>query len=101
MKKYQEDCFHLGVKALVINQDKELLLLERHHPSKGMYWDLPGGRLQRGESQLEALSREIKEETGMDNISGAHPFMMVLTDIRIPNQGSDLAHPSYPVFLCW
>lgn len=90
MKKHLEDCFHLGVKAVLINQDKKILLLERYHPSKEKYLDLPGGRLQRGESQLEALSREVKEETGWDNMSGAHPFMMVLTKIRIPNQESDV-----------
>jgi 8-oxo-dGTP pyrophosphatase MutT (NUDIX family) len=90
MKKHQEDCFHLGVKAVLINQDKKILLLERHHPYRGVYWDLPGGRLQRGESQLEALSREVREETGWDDIRGAHPFMMTLTNIRIPHQESDV-----------
>lgn len=39
------DCFHIGVKALIVNQENHVLLLERNHPIKGIYWDLPGGRL--------------------------------------------------------
>jgi hypothetical protein len=32
--------FHLGVKFLLFNSEKHLLLLKRHHPLKGIYWDL-------------------------------------------------------------
>lgn len=62
----KEDCFHLGVKALIFNEKNKMLLLERHHPSKKMYWDIPGGRLLRGESLIETLIREVKEETGFE-----------------------------------
>jgi len=60
----KEDSFHLGVKALIFNEKNKMLLLERHHQSKKMYWDIPGGRVQRGESLMETLMREVKEETG-------------------------------------
>lgn len=90
MKNRKEDCFHLGVKALILTEDRKLLLLERHHPSKGIYWDIPGGRLQKGESQIDALRREVKEETGLDTISNANTFMMTLTDMRIPTPEGDV-----------
>jgi len=84
MEKQKEDCFHLGVKALILSPEKKVLLLKRQHPVKGIYWDIPGGRLQQGESQMDTLQREVREETGLNNICEVHPFTMVQTNIRIP-----------------
>ena len=85
-----EDSFHLGVKALIRNPAGKVLLLEREHRTKGMYWDIPGGRLHKGESLLETLKRELEEEIGLEEINGVVPFMTVVTDIRIHSQGSDV-----------
>jgi 8-oxo-dGTP pyrophosphatase MutT (NUDIX family) len=95
----KEDCFHLGVKALIFNEKNKMLLLERHHPSKKMYWDIPGGRLQRGESLMETLMREVKEETGFEKISGIRPFTMLLTNIRIPDHEGDVGL-IFSIFYC-
>ena len=73
-----EDSFHLGVKALIFNSEDKVLLLQAK-----TYWDIPGGRIQKGESLEEALRREVHEETGLQHILYLHPFMMVLSDIRI------------------
>lgn len=67
-----------------------MLLLERDHPIKKLYWDIPGGRLQKGESPLATLQREVKEEIGLENIDNADPFLTVLTDIRIPIQNDSV-----------
>ena len=48
-----------GVKGLIMDGDK-VLILEK--PDRKP--DLPGGRAEPGEGLLEALSREIDEETG-------------------------------------
>ncbi len=90
MQRHKEDCFHLGVKALILNPEGKVLLLKRHHPVQGVYWDIPGGRLQKGESQMDTLRREIKEETGLNNVCEVHPFMMALTNIRIPALEGDV-----------
>lgn len=84
MESCKIDSFHVGVKALIFNAEGEVLLLERDHPIKKIYWDIPGGRLQKGESLMDTLVREVKEETGLDGINEFYPFTMVLTDIRIP-----------------
>ena len=55
MIKAKEDTFNLGVKALIRNPDKEILLLERKSKFNKNYWDLPGVRLQKGESLLKSL----------------------------------------------
>lgn len=83
----EEDCFHLGVKTLLRNLAGEFLLLERR---KGSYWDIPGGRVQKGESVLSTLRRELEEETGLKQIGEPHLLLMCKTDIRIPGKGSDV-----------
>lgn len=90
MRRSKEDCFHLGVKAIILNPEKKVLLLERNHPIKGRYWDIPGGRLQKGESQMDTLSREVKEETGLSNFFEIHPLLMTLSDLRIPMFNEDV-----------
>jgi 8-oxo-dGTP diphosphatase len=83
MNKLPEDCFHLGIKLLLESGGK-ILLLEKQHPTRGIYWELPGGRLQKGETVMETLRREMEEETGWQDVDGALPFDMVLTNMRIP-----------------
>ncbi len=98
MIKAKEDTFHLGVKALIRSPNKEILLLERSLFNKN-YWDLPGGRLQKGESLLQTLKREITEETGLNDIGNVQPFITVLTDIRIQNAQEDVGLV-FSIFLC-
>ena len=83
--KAKEDTFHLGVKALIRNPNKEILLLERKSKFHKNYWDLPGGRLQKGESLLQTLKREITEEKGLNDIGNAQPFITVseITSVSI------------------
>ena len=55
------------VCALIVNPEGSALLLRRH-PGKqgGDKWGLPGGKLEQGESPVEAIKREIYEETGIE-----------------------------------
>jgi len=55
----------VGVGAVVVRDGKALIIKRGHEPRKGE-WSLPGGRVELGESLVEALKREIKEETGLD-----------------------------------
>jgi ADP-ribose pyrophosphatase YjhB (NUDIX family) len=56
----------VGVGAVVLHQDGRVLLIKRaHEPRKGE-WSLPGGRVELGESLVDATRREIREETGLD-----------------------------------
>lgn len=54
--------------AIIINDQKELLVATRaHEPVKGTL-DLPGGFVDLNENGEEAVVREVKEETGLDVI---------------------------------
>ena len=55
----------VSVEAVIVI-DKALLFLRRNNePAKGQWW-FPGGRILKGESLIEALRREIREETGLE-----------------------------------
>ncbi len=61
--------FQVGVKILIQNKEGKFLLLKRNpqiYPGARGGWDIPGGRIIPGVSLLENLSRELKEETGLD-----------------------------------
>lgn len=48
------------------------------------YWDLPGGRVQKGDDVPDTLRREVEEEIGVTSISNVTQVGMVLSNIRIP-----------------
>lgn len=53
------------VGAVVHDGHGRLLLVRRAHaPSAGL-WSVPGGRVEPGESEAEAVVRELAEETGL------------------------------------
>ncbi len=54
--------FHVTIKGLHFDEQGRVLLLREN---SGV-WDLPGGRLEHGESFHEALRRECREEIGID-----------------------------------
>jgi 8-oxo-dGTP diphosphatase len=41
-----------------------LLILRGHEPGKGL-WSIPGGRIEPGETDEQAVIREVAEETGL------------------------------------
>src|SRR5215207_5525050 len=55
----------VGVGGVVVRNGKALLVKRAHDPRKGE-WSLPGGRVELGESLVDATRREILEETGLD-----------------------------------
>jgi 8-oxo-dGTP diphosphatase len=53
------------VGAVIKDERGRLLLIKRgHEPGAGL-WSLPGGRIEPGETDAEALVREMLEETGL------------------------------------
>ncbi len=53
----------IGVKALILNKGKFLVM--HNNGVKEDLWELPGGRMEFGETAEETLKREILEETGL------------------------------------
>lgn len=60
--------YGLTMRGIIKNDDGEILILKRHPKSRTDpdTWELPGGKMEKGEFFDEALLREIKEETNLD-----------------------------------
>ena len=56
---------HFGVYGIIIENNNIILVKKNGGPYDGKF-DLPGGSIEFGETPLEALKRELKEEIGID-----------------------------------
>lgn len=52
------------VAGIIWNQDRSQILIAKRpeHLHKGGFWEFPGGKVEQGEAEIEALRRELKEE---------------------------------------
>ena len=50
--------------------DGNLLLIRRGHGPAAGQWSVPGGRVEHGETLAEAVTREVREETGLESVCG-------------------------------
>ena len=63
--------FVIPCVGAVIKDDRgRLLLIKRGHAPGAGLWSLPGGRIEPGETDAEALVREMREETGLEIEAG-------------------------------
>ena len=90
-----EKCYHLGVKALLRNTAGQYLILlvnraKLRNPGDEEYWDIPGGRLQEGDSIKETLRREIEEETGITSCDVGLHLGIFMSNIEIPTDHGTL-----------
>jgi ADP-ribose pyrophosphatase YjhB (NUDIX family) len=54
-----------GVGAIILDGDRVLLVERGNEPLKGV-WSIPGGALETGESLLDGVRREAREELGLE-----------------------------------
>lgn len=105
----------VGAGAVVIHESRVLLIRRGHEPMKGQ-WLLPGGALEVGETLLEGVQREVKEETGLEvlpvalievvdrisrDIEGRVQFHYVLMDYLCRVTGGELCCATDAVDVRW
>ncbi len=58
----RQEVFHVGVYGVLVKNESLLLVRKARGPYTGRF-DLPGGKIEHGESPAHTLVREVKEET--------------------------------------
>jgi 8-oxo-dGTP diphosphatase len=59
----------VAVGAVVVDHDRLLLVRRANPPAQGL-WSVPGGRVEHGETLVEAVTRELREETALEGVCG-------------------------------
>lgn len=94
----------IGTCAILINSENKILLGKRKNSYKAGLYGLPGGRIELNEPILEAVNREIAEETGIADLDltyvgvvrenqGEYDFIHFVFVARVENQKPRLTEP--------
>ena len=64
----KEGEYYISVLGVIRRSDGKFLITQRVLTKEWAagWWEIPGGAVKAGESSLEAVIREVKEETGLD-----------------------------------
>jgi len=54
------------VAAVIVRDGKYLLTQRRQDAAQPLFWEFPGGKVEKGETDVDALRREVKERVGAD-----------------------------------
>lgn len=71
--KYPNTFYRVSLKAIIRNEKGEVLMAREH----GGDWSLPGGGIDHGETDMQALGRELFEEVGYTGEFEARPVSTV------------------------
>jgi ADP-ribose pyrophosphatase YjhB (NUDIX family) len=86
----------VGVGAVVVKDGRAVIIKRGNEPYKGQ-WSIPGGRVEFGESLVDAVRREMREETGLEVHVG--PLLGVFERI-VPDEGRIRYHYVILDYLC-
>ena len=85
-----------ATRAIVLNGDDILLLYtKRYHD-----YSLPGGGIDEGESNVDGLIRELKEETGAHNVQNIQEFGLYEEFRPWHKAGFDIVHMESYCYFC-
>ena len=78
--------FHIVVAGVILNSKNEILISQRApHKNLGLQWELNGGSILAGETSLEGILRELKEELGLEFSKKEAIFLKEIRARKFPN----------------
>lgn len=98
--------------GICIENNSVLLVKHKHIGQEGIFWAPPGGGLQFGESAVECLAREFREETKLqvkvvnylfthefisDQLHSIELFFLVSIESGRPEKGMDPEFPDFDI----
>ena len=83
--KFGEE-YHIVVSAIIMNSKNEILISQRApHKGLGLQWEFNGGSILAGETSLEGILRELKEELGLEFSKKEAIYFKEVRGRRFPN----------------
>ena len=68
----------IAAAGIVINENDEILMVKTHRGG----WVFPGGQVEVGENVIDAVKREVMEETGIDiEVGEVFVYLQILVNI--------------------
>jgi 8-oxo-dGTP diphosphatase len=89
---------YVGVGAVIVDRGMVLIVRRKYEPLAGQ-WSIPGGGVEVGETLEQCVTREIREETGLEIAVG--PVIEVLDRISRDDDGRVCYHFVVVDYLCW
>ncbi len=89
--KFKQGEYHIVVTGIIMNSKNEILISKRaeHKKFDGM-WECNGGSILAGETSLEGILREIKEELGIEFSKEEAIFIKEIRRDKVPPDFKDL-----------
>lgn len=89
--QFKEGEYHIVVTGIIMNSKNEILISKRAEYKKfGLMWECNGGSILAGETSLEGIIRELKEELGIEFSKKEAIFLKEIRRDKIPPDFKEL-----------
>lgn len=89
--KLKEGEYHIIVNAIIMNSKNEILISQRADFKEfPLMWECNGGSILKGETSLEGVLREVKEELGLEFKAEDAIYLKEVRRDRLPPDFKDL-----------
>lgn len=92
--------YHVRVRPSALIMDQDSILMIEYRDEQGLHYNLPGGGAEPGETMIDAVKREVFEETLADIVVGELAFAYEFAPHHQSGEYRSDIHTLYLVFEC-